>query len=209
MTTFDAAVFSPYSLPTVTVQIAEAQGCNSAWPRVHCIGTGGTASIEYHLRRRAGYALFPVQPRVKPSPSDLSKAYVELMQEIKQVFERTFSRMPTVFGVSRQTLYNWLDGDVPKSANRRRIIELAQAARVFSQHRYTPTTLDLTRTLARGKSFLDLIAEGEEGQLTAEKLVRLIQHGLAARVKLDAALAGTNPAALQSSDFGAPAVDED
>lgn len=203
----DMAVFSPYSRPTTTSLVAHEQAaCNSDWPGVRHVGTGGVSSLDYYLRARAGYQLFAVVPRGRVA--NLSKPYVSLMQEIKHTFGRTFSRLTSVFGVSRQTLYNWLDGEVPKSSNQDRIVELAQAARVFNEHRYTPTTLDLTRTLARGRSFLDLIAEGDEGPATAKKLVNLIQRGLAARAKLDAVLAGNKPAALQPSDFGAPALDE-
>ena len=204
---FDTAVLPSYSLSPATEDYA-VQAHKSNWQWVIYIGTGGSSSVDYYLTRRSGYRAFTVLLRHKPSPADLSKPYAELMREIKQVFGRTFSRLPVVFGVSRQTLYNWLDGELPKGANQSRIVELLHAAEVFRQHRYTPNSLDLTRTVRSGKTFLDLLADGAEGQSAAEGLVRLIHRGLAAKVRLDAAVTDAKPAALQSSDFGAPAVDE-
>jgi hypothetical protein len=208
MILFAITVSSPYPLPTPAMPVVQEQVVgNLVWPGGRYIGTGGSASLDYHLRARAGYQLFVVAPRNKPI--DLSKPNVLLMQDVKRTFGRTFSRLTSVFGVSRQTLYNWLDGEVPKSSSQDRLVALSQAARVFNAHRYTPTALDLTRTLTRGKSFLDLMAEGADGQATAEKLVSLIHRGLAARAKLDAVVAGQEKAARQPSDFGAPALDED
>jgi hypothetical protein len=171
-------------------------------------GTGSNYSLAAYLNRHGGYELFPIE-RTTPVSLDLSQRYVELIQKIQSGFGRTLSRLPAVFGVSRQTLYNWRSGEIPKPHHEAKLVQLAAAAQVFSQVGFKPTPAMLDRTVGEGKSFLTLLAEGADGATTAQKLVRIVQRGLEARARLDKALAGKSPAPLHSSDFGAPALDED
>src|SRR5882762_7247470 len=63
-------------------------------------GTGGLLSEAFYRARIAGYRLVELEQQRTP--------FVELMQVVKTGFGRTMTRLPEVFGVSRQTLYNWL-----------------------------------------------------------------------------------------------------
>ena len=79
-------------------------------PLIADIGTGGLGSTDYY-RVRMGYQPFVVMDVVKaPEQAPFAK----MMREVKKGFGRTMTRLPEVFGVSRQTLYNWLEGDTPK-----------------------------------------------------------------------------------------------
>ena len=110
------------------------------------------------------------------------------MKEVKAGFGRTMSHLPAVFGVSRQTLYNWLNGEIPKEQHQGKLVQLAVAARVFNGAGFKPTALSLDRSVAQGKSFIELIGQGADGRETAERLIRIEKRGAAAREKLDALL---------------------
>jgi transcriptional regulator with XRE-family HTH domain len=171
---------------------------------IQVVGTGGIASALF-IREAFGYQPYEVleQPQVvEVAP------YAKLMEQVKVGFGRTMSRLPEVFGVSRQTLYNWLEGETPKAAHQERLRQLADAAKVFSGLGIKPTTPMLDRTVAQGKSFLQLMAAGADGQETAKKLIRIVQRSNDSRSKLDMLLAGRR-AKLSASDIGAPALDED
>jgi transcriptional regulator with XRE-family HTH domain len=171
---------------------------------VQVVGTGGVASALF-VRQAFGYQAYEVleQPQlIENAP------YAELMGQVKAGFGRTMSRLPEVFGVSRQTLYNWLEGETPKVAHQERLRQLAEAAEVFAGLGIKPTTPMLDRTVAQGKSFLQLMAAGAGGQETATKLSRIVQRGNDSRAKLDRLLAGRR-AKLSASDIGTPALDED
>jgi hypothetical protein len=127
---------------------------------------------------------------------------------VKNGFGRTMSRLPAVFGVSRQTLYNWLNGETPKQQHHDKIVQLASAARVFLEAGFKPTALSFERIVAQGKPFLDLIAQGAEGRETAERLVRIEKRGMAARAKLDALLGDRTHLSPSVADMGRPALDE-
>lgn len=167
------------------------------------VGTGGVASAQF-VREAFGYQPYEVleQPQVVEDAP-----YAKLMGQVKSGFGRTMSRLPEVFGVSRQTLYNWLEGETPKAVHQERLRQLAEAAKVFADLGVKPTTPMLDRPVAQGKSFLQLMASGANGQEAAKKLIRIVQRGADSRAKLDALLQGRK-AKLSAPGIGAPSLDE-
>lgn len=175
------------------------------WPYA-AVGTGGIHVIELALHH-VGYRLASVgggsAVAVEPAP------HVQQMQRVKAGFGRTMSRLPEVFGVSRQTLYNWHSGEKkPKDAHLQRLRQLAEAASVFADLEFKPTAASLDRTLVQGKSFLQLLAQGEDGKETAKKLIRVHRRSEDSRAKLGAMLGG-HKARPAAEDLGAPAFKED
>mgnify|MGYP001765089669 CR=1 FL=1 len=168
------------------------------------VGTGGVASAQF-VREAFGYQPYEVleQPQVVEDAP-----YAKLMGQVKSGFGRTMSRLPEVFGVSRQTLYNWLNGETPKEQHQGKLVQLAAAARVFAEAGFKPTALSLDRTVAQGKSFVELIGQGADGKETAERLVRIEKRGAAAREKLDALLGDRTPSRPDVADMGRPALNE-
>jgi hypothetical protein len=175
-------------------------------PALPTIGAAGTGGLDYYRRIPMGYQAFLIV--VAPVQAPGSTPYAELMQVIKTGFGRTMTRLPEVFGVSRQTLYNWLNGEMPKPAHQEKLRQLAEAARMFSALGFKPTSLALDRTITRGKSLLQLLREGADGREVAQKLVRVVRRGSEARAKLDDLL-GSRKARLEASDMGTPSLDED
>lgn len=170
-------------------------------------GTGGLEGVAFY-RARQGYKCFEI---IRIEEKEVGKAYApfaDLMREVKTGFGRTMAHLPAVFGVSRQTLYNWQSGETPKEQHQGKVIELAAAARVFIETGFKPTPLALERTVANGKSLLQLLSEGASGTNTARRLVRIVQRGNESRKKLDALLGDREPTPLQVSDMGAPSLSE-
>jgi hypothetical protein len=164
-------------------------------------GTGGFASPEL-LRQPWGYAMVSIEYEEPASP------YATMMDQVRAGFGRNMSRLPEVFGVSRQAIYNWLNGDTPAASQHARIRNLAEAAAVFHARDFKPTSASLGRVLSGGKSFLQLMSEGADGRTTAEKLVRVMERSAQARGRLATLLADEQPVALSASDLGLAARDE-
>jgi hypothetical protein len=161
-------------------------------------GTGGMASVVYLLNKQ-GYSAFEVVINYKNEQAQ--QTFATLMQVVKQGFDRTFRHLPAVFGVSRQTLYNWASGETPKEVHRPKVVQLAAAAEVFIAADFKPTGSALNRTVRDGKNFLDLIAVGADGAETARQLIRIHQRGLVAKARLDAVF-GDRPVSNQAdADF--------
>jgi transcriptional regulator with XRE-family HTH domain len=199
----------PRLLLAVTSLTSNAQALGPFWKSATVLGTGGFATPEYYLLRSQfpGYLVLPVTRAPGPE-SNLPIPIVARMQLLRSAFGRNFSLLPAVFGVSRQTLDNWLQGEQPKIADRARIEALAEAAQVFLACDYTPSHSDLGRTLLNGKSLIELISQGENGRDLAEELMQLVYRGMESRKKLDAMLAETSAPRFTPADFGSPALDE-
>ncbi len=192
-------------VPAVVIRESIAEG--SPLPEFGGAGTGGWPSASFFLER-SGYCAFEVVLAGERAAA-LEAPHVELMQQVKEGFGRTMSRLSAVFGVSRQTLYNWLAGETPKEVHHSKLKQLAAAARVFKEVGFKPTPEMLDRTVSQGKSLLQLISAGADGAESARKLVRATQRGADARAKLDAALGGRTRQRLDVSDMGAPSFSED
>jgi hypothetical protein len=206
--TSDAAHYTSMLNPPAYIAPAVAEG--AGWPIYGQVSSGCLLLIECFSQRatRPGYLVVHIENRHQASLAAPNN-YSGLMEEIRQGFGRTLSRLPGVFGVSRQSLYNWLDGEMPNERHQARIMQLAEAARSFLESSFTPTSASLTRTLSRGRSFIELMADGEDGREAARKLMVLTQRSLISRARLDAALVGTGSAPSAGPRFGAPALDED
>lgn len=168
------------------------------------VGTGGLAH-EAFLKDFHGYAPVEVMRSIPPVEA---QPYAKLMAEVRAGFGRTLSRLTEVFGVSRQTFYNWLEGETPREEHRERLRQLANAAQVFVELQIKPTSQMLDRTVSNGKSLLQLIAEGDNGKESAKKLIRIYQRGQSSRTQLDQLVGSRLKANLNASDFGAEALDE-
>lgn len=164
------------------------------------VGTGGSITAQF-IHTPYGYkAIF--------TSSSQQPVFAKLVARIKQDFGRTMSALTEVFGVSRQTIYNWLAGEIPKDHQQHRIIELAKAGNVFAQAGLKLTTALLQRNLTEGKSFLQLIAEGHDGEEAARKLVRVVNRGRASLAALDGIL-GQRNVRPSTDDFGPPSLQEE
>jgi hypothetical protein len=172
-------------------------------PFIGASGTGGLDGEGYY-RVHIGYEPFPV---VESAAAQQQPPFAKLMQDVKVGFGRTMSRLPEVFGVSRQTLYNWLDGETPKDVHQAKLRQLAEAARAFAELGFKPTSLSLDRKISQGKSLLQLLSDGADGRDTAKKLVRITQRGAESRAKLDDLLGGRK-AKPEVSDMGTPSLNE-
>jgi hypothetical protein len=164
-------------------------------------GTGGVESLEF-LVNRQGYRLVTFVRDETVTLEPTYEPYVDLMQEVQAGFGRTLSHLPAVFGVSRQALYNWMKGEIPKEQHRAKLVQLAEAAKVFTAAGVKPSAEMLERTVAKGKSFVGLLAVGANGREIAEKLVRIVKRGVAERENLDALLGDRTASSLSASDLG-------
>lgn len=158
-------------------------------PRFGMAGTGGISDANF-IARRPGHDLNWWGASSKNAPIKRIVLVAEkpscarLMKVIKDGFGRTFSHLPAIFGVSRQTLYNWLRGESPKEIQLAKLEQLASAAKVFSEQGFKVTAQALNRSLDRNLSFIELLAKGADGKSMAEKLIRLETTGQRKRQQL-------------------------
>lgn len=211
-------MFSALVLPSATTYVAQ----NSVptfyrraetmdiprFPNIGEVGTGGLYTGNYYQSKN-GYRKVEFVLAAQETEATTHPPFALLMEDIQAGFGRTMIRLPEVFGVSRQTLYNWLSGvKTPKEQHHAKLHELAAAARVFQAAGFKPNSGTLGRTVLDGKSILELIGQGESGSEAANRLLRIVKRGSGARAKLDDILAGRKLPSLSTPDMGAPHLDE-
>lgn len=177
-------------------------------PVIGEVGTGGLNTGSYY-QSKSGYRTVEVVKGGQKAALAALPPFASLMEDIQAGFGRTMSRLPEVFGVSRQTLYNWMSGEkTPREQYHAKLYELAAAAKVFQAAGFKPNSATLDKTVANGKSLLELIGEGGNGAEAANRLLRIVKRGSDAKAKLVDILGNRKPAHLTASDMGAPHLDE-
>ena len=166
-------------------------------------GTGGVEGLQFFNSSCNGYV-----PSCITIQSPNATAFVGLMESIQIGFVRVMSHLPAVFGVSRQTLYNWRNGETPKQQHQEKIRQLAKAAFVFTEAGFKPTSTMLDRTMVNGQSFIDLLKHNEDGASSAKKLMRIVNGGEQERAKLDQILGNRKARPLNALDIGRPLFNE-
>ena len=177
-------------------------------PVIGEIGTGGLSTRIYY-QYKSGYRTVEVVQQEPETDISTRPPFSLLIEHIQAGFGRTMNRLPEIFGVSRQTLYNWLAGaKTPNEQHHAKLYELAAAAKVFQQAGFKPNSAALDRTVANGKSLLELIGDGRNGEDSAKRLLRIVQRGSDARAKLDDLLGDRKSPRLSASDLGTVHLDE-
>lgn len=171
-------------------------------------GTGACTTLEF-FQTRYTYPLFATEAAKSDCAPDAPPTYADLMNEVRDGFGRTLSRLTSVFGVSRRTLYNWIEGETPKETHRPKLTQLAAAAREFQAAGFTPTADVLDWALMRDKSFLELLEDGEQGAPLAKKLMRVVEHERTAKARLEQSLADAPDIEADVLEDGARAYRED
>lgn len=166
------------------------------------LGTGGELSPEHlqHWVRQAQHpdpasALARVQ-QVRSPGEDLSR--------IREVLKPAVSDLATTFGVSRQSIYNWLNGEPVAQDNAAKLQDLARAADVLAHAGMVIDAALLKRKFANGRTLLQVAQAGQSARDAALMLVRIHQRESIQRERMRARFAhrAESPA---STDFDLPA----
>ncbi len=170
------------------------------------IGTGGELSIE-HLQRSTH------QMRHMASAVDVTdvapvRSPAEDLVRIREVLKPAVSDLATSFGVSRQSVYNWLNGEPVAEENAAKLQDLAQAADVLAHEGIAINSALLKRKFANGRTLLQVAQAGESARDAALQLVHIDKRETTQRERMAARFANRGKTA-PSADFDLPSATED
>lgn len=134
------------------------------------VGTGGDYTPAYHALRESKNVFS--KPRAVPIKQSATTIAIDI-EKVRSTLNLTMADLARCLGVSRQALYNWLDGGSIKSENLAKLMELKSAADVIVAANLPERALFLRRKLVGGKTLLDLVAGGGNGVAAAHTLVEL------------------------------------
>ena len=166
------------------------------------IGTGGELSLERLQRsvqqaQHMGFAFEVTEVEQVRTPS-------ENLSRIRQVLNPAVADLAITFGVSRQSVYNWLNGEPVADENAAKLQDLAQAADVLAHEGVSINAALLKRKFANGRTLMRVAQAGESARDAALMLVQIHKREAVQRERMSARFANRakTPA---SADFDLPA----
>jgi transcriptional regulator with XRE-family HTH domain len=169
------------------------------------IGTGGELSME-HLQRSARQAQLMV-PVVEVADVERVRTPSENLSRIRDVLNPAVSNLATTFGVSRQSVYNWLNGEPVADENAAKLHDLAQAADVLAHEGVRSNAALLKRKFANGRTLMQVAQAGESAREAALALIQIHKREAVQRERMNARFANRakTPASV---DFDLPASND-
>lgn len=169
------------------------------------IGTGGHLSPQ-HLQRGVQHALYAT-PGVEVAVIDDVRTPVEDLARIREVLRPAVSDLAATLGVSRQSVYNWLNGEQVADENAARLRDLAQAADVLAREGVDVNAALLKRKFANGRTLMQVAQAGESARDAALVLVQIHKREAVQRERMNARLSNRarTPA---TADFDLPPSNE-
>ena len=172
------------------------------------VGTGGEASPDYLAQRNErGYRFSEIKsPKPNLRASNLP-SFAQHLEFIKRTFGTSVSGLASVFGVSRQTIYDWQNGAVAAEHSQSKLNDLLAAANVLVGSGVNTSGPIAKRVIREGKSLLEICRDGGSAITTARSLVDIIQREHKQRQVLSARLSG-RVSNSNDDDFGSPSMNE-
>jgi transcriptional regulator with XRE-family HTH domain len=163
------------------------------------MGTGGHLSLE-RLQPGAQQALYST---AEVAVVDDVRTPGEDLARIREVMHPAVSDLATTLGVSRQSVYNWLNGEQVAEENAARLKDLARAADVLAHEGLTVNAAVLKRKFANGRTLMQVAQAGESARDAALMLVQIHRREAAQRERMNARFANRakTPA---TADFDLP-----
>jgi transcriptional regulator with XRE-family HTH domain len=169
------------------------------------IGTGGELSLE-RLQRSARQAQH-MESADEVAEIKQVRTPGENLSRIREVMNPAVTDLATTFGVSRQSVYNWLNGDPVADENAAKLQDLAQAADVLAHEGVSINAALLKRKFANGRTLMQVAQAGESARDAALMLVQIHKREAVQRKRTNARFANRakTPA---SGDFDLPASND-
>ncbi len=164
------------------------------------IGTGGQL-LHSSLSQSPALHVAPLADAISISSI---RTPSENLQRIRDVLKPAISDLATAFGVSRQAVYNWLNGETIADANAAKLQDLADAAEILANAGVPASSTLMKRKFADGLTLMQVVQAGKSAQDAARLLVGIYQREAAERDRLNARFAHrTKTAASADFDFAA------
>lgn len=168
-------------------------------------GTGGGFSIEHF--QRGTHQLQHMAPMVEVADVAAVRTPAEDLARIREVLKPAVSDLATTFGVSRQSVYNWLNGAPVADENAAKLQGLAQAADVLEHEGIPVTTTLLKRKFFNGRTLLQVAQVGESARDAALHMAHIHKRETAQRERMAARLVDRVKTA-PSADFDLPSAND-
>ena len=185
-----------------SISLVRLVGC-LAGAALASLGTGGELSIE-HLQRSLSPNQIIASSVVEVEPERSPR---ENLARIREVLAPAVSDLAVIFGVTRQSVYNWANGEPIADENAGKLRDLAQAADLLTDAGIEVNASLLKRKFVNGKTLLQVAQTGESARDAALLLIQIFKREAEQRERLNVRLAN-RPKTSATADFDLPVSDD-
>lgn len=185
--------------------VTKMMRCIAALGSMASIGTGGSLDIQ-SLRNDFEHISYWA-PTSEVADVALIRTPAEDLEIIRNVFRPAISDLAAAFGVSRQSVYNWINGEAVAEDNSQRLADLARASDILLASGISDARVLLKRKFANGRTLFQVVAAGESASTAAQQLVKIYKREDAQRNRLRARFAA-RPRSMPTADFDLPAPND-
>jgi DNA-binding XRE family transcriptional regulator len=170
------------------------------------VGTGGLSTSDFFLARgEIGYRNPHIVLRNTEHQYSLSSA--ENLNVIFKLLHLNHSELARTLNVSRQTIYNWIDGENISFENSEKLANLASVAELFVGFNQRKIR-DLLRRKLNGVTVLEAAAQGHSAITFAKQLISIATREEAQRIRLAQRLLDKPNKENLIDQFGTPHLSE-
>lgn len=191
----------PFSLTGASAALCMAMALASP------TGTGGSNNDFALLKDRLSNGNSNWRPMTLSHAESHARDVTQCLARIREFFSPSISDLAATLGVSRQTVYNWQNGEQPKEALAEKLNDLARAADVFAQSGIQFSSTLARRKFANGKTLFQVVEKNDSATDAAKLLVRILETEARQRSVLEARFAN-RPKTAPSSDFDLPLAND-
>ena len=170
-------------------------------------GTGGSSFDLALSRDRLSNGNSHWEPKATSFAKNYLRDVTECLALIREFFSPSVSDLAATLGVSRQTVYNWQNGEQPKKALAVKLTDLAQAADIFVLSNIQFSNALARRKFANGKTLFQVVESNGSATEAAKLLIRTLETEAGQRKLLEARFAN-RPKTAPSSDFDLPPAND-
>jgi DNA-binding XRE family transcriptional regulator len=171
------------------------------------VGTGGLNTAGFlQARGEVGYRSPFISLRsIEQAPTLGAIGNLEFVTRILQLNQSELAR---ALNVSRQTIYNWQDGESISAQNSQKLANLAIAAELFS-HLDQRKTKELVRRKIGGITILEVVSQGLSVKAFAQQLLVLAARDEMQRTRVTERLIAKPMKANWINEFDKPHLSEE
>ncbi len=170
----------------------------------------GMGALVQHVDPKilADYQPLPIIGSQHGSARRNMRTTAQCLAQIREVFKPSVTELATLFGVARQTVYNWQAEQPIAPENAARLEDLAAAADVLQEDGLAGQSHALRRPLPGGGTLFDRVRQGDSAAQAALALVEMLHHESAQREGFKARVADQERQPVDIAELGLPFLNE-
>lgn len=170
----------------------------------------GMGTLVQHVNPKilADYQPLPIIGSRHAGARRNTRTTAQCLAQIREVFKPSVTELATLFGVARQTVYNWQSGQPIAPENAARLEDLAAAADVLQEAGLAGQSYALRRPLPGGGTLFDRVRQGAPAAQAAVVLVEMLHHESAQREGFKARVASQGRQPVDTDELGLPFLNE-